>query len=73
MFPLYDGINSVVKKFYLIFNLQLNLMPQPAKKKYISDSDELILEDELQRIVLVGNIDIQKSITGKRSTVNRGE
>ncbi|XP_038064247.1 DNA polymerase delta subunit 2-like [Patiria miniata] len=41
-----------------------NLVPQPARDKYIADSDTLILEDELQRIVLVGNVDVQKAITG---------
>ncbi|XP_072029606.1 DNA polymerase delta subunit 2-like [Amphiura filiformis] len=42
----------------------LNLVPQPPRRKYVSDSDELILEDDLQRIVLVGDIDVHKSITG---------
>ncbi|XP_071963088.1 DNA polymerase delta subunit 2-like [Antedon mediterranea] len=41
-----------------------NLMPQPSREKYISDSDTLILEDDLQRISLVGNIDVSKAVIG---------
>ncbi|GAB1606272.1 DNA polymerase delta subunit 2-like [Argonauta hians] len=41
-----------------------NLLPQPLHTNYTSDADQLILEDELQRIVLVGNIDVHKCCTG---------
>lgn len=41
-----------------------NLIPQPVRDKYNDETDQLILEDELQRIVLTGNVDAQVEVTG---------
>lgn len=41
-----------------------NLIPQPPQSKYIHPDDELVLEDELQRIKLKGTIDVSKLVTG---------
>ncbi|XP_078095608.1 DNA polymerase delta subunit 2 isoform X2 [Mustelus asterias] len=41
-----------------------SLLPQPARSKYTDQLDELILEDELQRIKLEGEINVQKFVTG---------
>ncbi|KTG33141.1 hypothetical protein cypCar_00040360 [Cyprinus carpio] len=42
-----------------------SLLHHPHRAKYISQSDELILENELQRIKLEGNIDTPKFVTEK--------
>jgi len=39
-------------------------MPQPPRTHFVDDSDELILEDELQRIRLIGNLDVHLVVTG---------
>ena len=39
-------------------------MPQPIRSKFIDGADKLILEDELQRIILIGELDVQSSVTG---------
>jgi hypothetical protein len=39
-------------------------MPQPPRIHFVDDSDQLILEDELQRIRLVGNLDVHLVVTG---------
>lgn len=40
----------------------------PPSTKYISDSDEVILEEQQQRIILVGNIQLHYAVTGMFST-----
>ena len=48
----------------LIFFLKHQLLPLPPKERYVSSSDLLILEDELQRILLIGNIQPGDFVTG---------
>ena len=40
------------------------LAPQPPRSHYTNDNDILILEDALQRIKLVGKIDVHSIVTG---------
>lgn len=37
---------------------------QPIRTKYVDPTDQLILEDELQRIILVGDVNVQEEVTG---------
>lgn len=39
-------------------------MPQPSRVKYTEDSDELVIEDETERVTLTGNIPVGTSVTG---------
>ena len=41
-----------------------DVTPQPSHKKYVHERDELILEDDLQRIKVRGKIDRMKLVTG---------
>ncbi|XP_048248281.1 DNA polymerase delta subunit 2-like [Haliotis rufescens] len=41
-----------------------NLMPQPVRSRYTDEADKLLLEDELQRIYLLGNMKVDTSVTG---------
>ncbi|RVE54187.1 hypothetical protein evm_001014 [Chilo suppressalis] len=44
---------------------QLEIIPQPARTHFVHESDSLVLEDELQRIKLVGDcIDVHQVVTG---------
>jgi len=54
--------SDVLRKFK---TFQHGLLPQPLTSKYTSDSDKLILEDELQRITLIGELKVQSAVTGE--------
>ena len=43
---------------------QHSLLPQPVTNKYVDDSDEIILEDEVQRIQLIGSIEVSELVNG---------
>ncbi|XP_059053766.1 DNA polymerase delta subunit 2 [Achroia grisella] len=44
---------------------QLEIIPQPPRTHFVHDSDSLVLEDELQRIRLIGDsIDVHQVVTG---------
>ena len=48
----------------LFYFLQHHLPPQPARLKYVGVNDELLLEDQMQRIKLTGNISPKELVTG---------
>ncbi|GIY86055.1 DNA polymerase delta subunit 2 [Caerostris darwini] len=41
-----------------------HMVPEPVTEEYTKEDDFLILEDDLQRVVLCGNIDPQSNVTG---------
>ena len=40
-------------------------MPQPIRSRYADSKDKLIIEDELQRIFVVGDLKCETSVTGR--------
>ncbi|KAJ4429360.1 hypothetical protein ANN_28122 [Periplaneta americana] len=40
------------------------LIPQPSRTHFVDEHDQLILEDELQRIRLIGNLNVHLVVTG---------
>lgn len=45
------------------------MAPPPARSHYTEEKDFLILEDDLQRIKLIGKIDVHNLVTGVVSAV----
>lgn len=43
---------------------QSQLVPQPIRTHFVCDTDKLIMEDELQRIVLLSSLDVNLVVTG---------
>jgi len=43
---------------------QYQLIPQPERVHFTEDGDQLILEDDLQRIRLLGSLDVHSVVTG---------
>ena len=39
-------------------------MPQPLREKYADDGDELVIEDESERVTITGNVPVGKIVTG---------
>lgn len=63
-------IGTLFKKMELKPNIlkeiseEHNLMPQPPRVKYADDGDELVIEDESERVVITGNIPVGNVVTG---------
>ena len=43
---------------------QNNLLPQPVRTKYVDNEDMLVMEDETERVALIGNITVGTTVTG---------
>lgn len=43
---------------------ETQLAPQPPRFNFVDEEDKLILEDELQRIRLIGKLDVHYMVTG---------
>ena len=43
---------------------ECQLAPQPIRDNCVDEADKLILEDELQRITLIGKVDVHSLVTG---------
>lgn len=43
---------------------ETQLAPQPLRTHFVDESDTLILEDEVQRIQLLGDVPVHKFVTG---------
>lgn len=56
----------------MFYFLQHHLPPQPARLKYVGASDELLLEDQMQRIKLTGNISPKELVTGEMGPHGEG-
>lgn len=63
-------IGTLFKKMELKPNIlkeiseEHNLMPQPLREKYADDGDELVIEDESERVTITGNVPVGKIVTG---------
>ena len=58
------GMGLMTLHNILFYFLQHHLPPQPARLKYVGANDELLLEDQMQRIKLTGNISPKELVTG---------
>ena len=58
-------VSELMTLHVMSYFLQHHLAPQPARLKYVGTNDELLLEDQMQRITLTGNISPKELVTGK--------